>query len=364
MSAIIKLKKGDRIPNTRLCYLEEVKRLNPKRRHAKFICDCGKTIETDLNWVRFGNITSCGCFKTEELIKKNIKHGNAFRNSASGAYRSWQALNQRAGISKNYEHVKVDECWTGENGFINFLRDMGERPKGYSIERIDNNKGYQPDNCRWATRTEQARNTSNNVNVTIGNTTQCIAAWCDEKNINYSLVKQRRQKGMSLIDSIITPVDASKQNNKYKNSNLEQVMSRNLPFLDLPNENNSYYDTSFRYTLHKDLYLVFGSNLRGVHGAGGARVAVMEYGAVYGIGIGLQGHSYAIPTKDKNLNILPLNIIKEHILNFVKFTNETDYKFFITAVGTGLAKYKHADIAPYFKGVRNSWLPEQWRDYV
>lgn len=143
----IQYQSGDRISNTRLCFIAEAKRVDPKRRRALFQCDCGKQIETDLNWVRFLNITSCGCFKTEELVVKNTKHSHAVRKNQSGAYRSWQAMHQRVLVDPRYVNRPICDRWSGDKGFENFYADMGDRPEGFTIERVDNNKGYCPENC-------------------------------------------------------------------------------------------------------------------------------------------------------------------------------------------------------------------------
>lgn len=109
---------------------------------------------------------------------------------------------------------------------------------------------------------------------------------------------------------------------------------------------------------------VFGSNLAGRHGRGAALHAKQFFGAVYGQGHGLQGRSYAIPTKDARLNVLPLAEIRQHVETFKAFAvSRPDLKFRVTAIGTGLAGYAHADIAPMFRGApENCELPNEWKN--
>ena len=211
MAAAIHYDKGQRIPNTRLRYLQEAERVNPKRRRALFKCDCGNQIETDLHWVRFLNITSCGCYKSEYVSEKNTKHSHAVRNNKSDVYRSWQAMHQRTKVDPNYANISICKRW---DDFENFLADMGDRPKGHTIERKDNNGNYEPNNCVWATRLEQAQNTSQTQLVTIGSDTHSISEWCRIKGIGYYLVKQRRKRGMSIEDAISTPVDPKKSHKR------------------------------------------------------------------------------------------------------------------------------------------------------
>lgn len=111
---------------------------------------------------------------------------------------------------------------------------------------------------------------------------------------------------------------------------------------------------------------VFGSNLGGRHGKGAAEDAVKLYGATYGIGIGLQGRSYAIPTKDRFLNVLPLIEIQRRISIFVEFTRDNpQLKFFITRVGCGLAGYTDEEIAPMFNGIKaNCRIHVKWHKLV
>lgn len=111
---------------------------------------------------------------------------------------------------------------------------------------------------------------------------------------------------------------------------------------------------------------VFGSNLAGIHGAGAAFHAKKHYGAVMGRGIGFYGNSYAIPTKDENIDTLPLERIKTYVDWFVEFaTLHQELTFKVTAIGTGLAGYKHTDIAPMFAAApENCILPEAWRSIL
>ncbi len=101
--------------------------------------------------------------------------------------------------------------------------------------------------------------------------------------------------------------------------------------------------------MEKEIF-VFGSNLAGRHGKGAALEAIKNHGAIYGIGIGLQGNSYAIPTKDYNIKTLPLDEIKFHVDFFIKFAEKNKHlTFLLTAIGCGLAGYTPKDIAPMFR---------------
>jgi hypothetical protein len=140
----------------------------------------------------------------------------------------------------------------------------------------------------------------------------------------------------------------------------------------LMSNNNS---TKFKY--HKDGTLptngeifVFGSNLAGLHGGGAARVAHEKFGAIYGEGAGWYNQSFAIPTKDKQILTLPLDVIEGYIKLFFEIvvSENPDYKqgFFITRIGCGLAGYTDSQIAPMFKDFDdlNCSFAEEWKPYL
>jgi len=121
--------------------------------------------------------------------------------------------------------------------------------------------------------------------------------------------------------------------------------------------------------LAKNEVFVFGSNESGIHGAGAARLANKKFGAIMEQGFGLQGRSFAIPSKDWNINTLPINIIKFYVGRFLDFAkNNSNSTFFVTKIGCGLAGHSVMDIAPLFfqngEPPENVILPEDfWKAF-
>lgn len=170
-------------------------RRNGKNKHNHVIwlclCDCGTEINVISDRLRNGNTKSCGCFRREI----NTKHGHRTRIKTTQTYRSWSQMIQRCN-NPNYNNyyryggrgIAVCERWLK---FENFLKDMGESPKGYQIDRINSNGNYKLDNCKWSTPQEQQRNRCNNRLITYQGRTQCLSAWSEELGIDYNRLYQR-----------------------------------------------------------------------------------------------------------------------------------------------------------------------------
>lgn len=120
-------------------------------------CDCGAVVAKAQGDLRRGDTTSCGCAKRDATIARNYKHGL----TDTPTYLKWKGMRKRVQNPDThgnncYANVTICKRW---NKFENFLADMGEVPEGYSLDRINNKKGYSPSNCRWVPLSEQAKNT-------------------------------------------------------------------------------------------------------------------------------------------------------------------------------------------------------------
>lgn len=164
-------------------------------------CDCGKiSIVLGYSLIR-GNTQSCGCLHIDNVTKHH--------ESQMRLYGIWQQLRARCSNPKHasyhsYGGRGISVCEEWNHSYENF-RDwamLNGYEKDLSIDRIDNDKGYSPDNCRWANRITQQNNMSNNHMVIYNGAMQTLAQLCRKHNKNYALVQSRLRRGWSIEDSL------------------------------------------------------------------------------------------------------------------------------------------------------------------
>lgn len=162
---------------------------------AECLCDCGKKTVLRVNALRTGGTKSCGCLALERAYALNFKHGGCCHYKVTPEYSTWVAMRQRCSNEnmeeyKNYggRGIKVCDRWSV---FEHFLSDMGKKPKGHSIDRIDRNGNYEPSNCKWSTAKQQARNTSKTLMVTFKGERIAIGDLCDRLGLSIKLVRTR-----------------------------------------------------------------------------------------------------------------------------------------------------------------------------
>jgi hypothetical protein len=173
------------------------------------ICDCGK-IKVAAGYNLGLKVNSCGCLQQESRLHHSTTHGK--RNTAT--YHCWAGMMQRCNNPNTQffaryggRGIKVCEKW---KTFAGFLEDMGDRPVGMTIERIDNSLGYTKENCVWACRKTQARNRSTSKLIAYDGRTQSLAAWAVEVCISYATLHARiHTYGWSTEKAFTTPVKKS-----------------------------------------------------------------------------------------------------------------------------------------------------------
>jgi len=163
----------------------------------RFQCDCGNIVSAAIAAVRSGGTQSCGCLAREVVVARNSTHGLSRLRPTE--YRSWKDMRARCGNPRNDDYadyggrgIRVCAAW---DDFAAFYADMGGRPTGATIDRIDVNGNYEPGNCRWANATEQANNKRSNHIIQFQGQSRTLAQWCAIFGIEPSKVRYRLKQG-------------------------------------------------------------------------------------------------------------------------------------------------------------------------
>lgn len=207
---------GEKIVNGRLSQIGECFweiRGNRKRRSAVFRCECGKTIIADHQSVVTGRTLSCGCLAMDVLIKRRVSHGatsltvNGTRKRRS-SYHVWAKMLQRCENPNNPKYriygargISVDQRW---KSYECFVQDMGERPDGLTLDRVDVNGNYCKENCRWATLKQQSNNTRSNVVIERHGVVYTLKQLAESEKVNYKMLwKYVRGQGQEIESALL-----------------------------------------------------------------------------------------------------------------------------------------------------------------
>ena len=176
---------------------------NDKKGNTRWLCSCscGNQATVCAYHLKSGAIRSCGCIKKEMLSNRENTH----HKSNTRLYMLWNGIKQRCFNSnhKNYNRYKgrgITMCDEWKNDFITFYNwaiNNGYK-LGLTIERINNDGNYEPSNCRWATRLEQANNTSINKFITFNGEKHTVSEWSKKLGIKYGVLSSRIRKGLPL----------------------------------------------------------------------------------------------------------------------------------------------------------------------
>jgi len=174
-------------------------------------CDCGNIKTYRLSHIKQGRTKSCGCLNAEQRIN-GATHGHARGDKASRTYVSYQHIKARCNNPKHKQYpdyggrgITVCDRWL--ESFENFLADMGECPDGLTIERLDNDLGYSPDNCIWADMVAQANNRRSSRIIKFDGKSLTIAEWSRETGIKHGTISWRLAQGWSVHDALFLALE-------------------------------------------------------------------------------------------------------------------------------------------------------------
>lgn len=185
---------------------------HPQRR-ALMQCDCGNVCRVSPSSLKRGKSKSCGCQPAELSRARFTKHGG-YRTRE---YKSWNAMSQRClnPNSTGFENyggrgIKICDRWQGSDGFLNFVADMGPRPRGMTLERNDSNGDYTPENTRWATPKEQQNNRRVSVLIAHEGQTMSQTEWAEHLGLSRNAVSERLRAGWDMTKAVTTPPQREK----------------------------------------------------------------------------------------------------------------------------------------------------------
>lgn len=171
-------------------------------------CKCGNSTISYGQNLKNGTAKSCGCLQKEKLIQRSKTHGQ----TNSRLYQIWHDMKERTQNrnNKNYKRyggrgIKVCAQWKKFDDFRKWALDNGYK-ENLTIERINNNGNYCPENCRWATKEEQNRNKRDNVILEYKGERKILADWAKDKGMSYACLKNRIKRGWSIEKALETPV--------------------------------------------------------------------------------------------------------------------------------------------------------------
>lgn len=174
-------------------------------------CICGKRFIVRLTSVTNNLTRSCGC-KRGFHARESRKISGFVPQRKYAARSSWRNMLNRCYNTKfhdysNYGGRGISVCDRWRHSFSNFLSDMGERPEGCSLDRIDNNGNYSPENCRWETRKNQNRNKRTNFILTFRGESACFMDWCERLGVHHNTLHNRlKRAGMSVEEAFTKPI--------------------------------------------------------------------------------------------------------------------------------------------------------------
>ena len=169
-------------------------------------CSCGNTKDIMAQSITRGATLSCGCLNSERVSQRATKHGEIKHS----LYKTWVSMRSRCNNKnndayKNYGARGISICGRWDD-FMAFVEDMGDKPDGFTLDRIDNTDNYYPENCKWSSREEQNNNKRTNVILELDGKSLTVAEWSRKLNVKTTTLRKRIDMGWSVRDVLTTKV--------------------------------------------------------------------------------------------------------------------------------------------------------------